>query len=94
MNVRQREATPKQATIKQLDLPILQAMREFLDPLPIEKADLLAVLCVLRRTLCEIAESSGAPAETARSRMRLARGGECKRLARSPRLAQLVGDRA
>jgi DNA-directed RNA polymerase specialized sigma24 family protein len=42
----------------------------------------------------EIAESSRAPAETVRSRLRLAKEAIREHIAGNPRLARLVGDQA
>jgi RNA polymerase sigma-70 factor (ECF subfamily) len=71
-----------------------QAMRELLDGLPIEQAEVLAMHCVLGYTVREIAESSRAPAETVRSRLRLAKEAIREHIAGNPRLARLVGDQA
>jgi RNA polymerase sigma-70 factor (ECF subfamily) len=71
-----------------------QAMRELLDRLPIAQAEVLAMHCVLGYTVREIAESSRVPAETVRSRLRLAKEAVREHIAGNPRLVKLVGDPA
>lgn len=67
-----------------------QAVRELLDTLPIEQAEVLAMHCVLGYTMREIAEASGVSLETARSRMRLAKQALRQRVMDDPKLEQIV----
>lgn len=67
-------------------------VRELLDALPIEQAEVLAMHCVLGYTVREIAEVSGAPVETVRSRLRLSKQALRERVSADPRLAKIVGD--
>jgi RNA polymerase sigma-70 factor, ECF subfamily len=62
-------------------------VRELLDTLPIEQAEVLALHCVLGCTLPEIAASAGLPLETVRSRLRLAKVALRSRVLGDPRLA-------
>jgi RNA polymerase sigma-70 factor (ECF subfamily) len=55
-------------------------VRELLDTLPQPLADAFALHTVLGYTVVEIAEASGAPIETVRSRLRLARQALRKRI--------------
>lgn len=64
-------------------------VRELLDTLPIEQAEVLALHVVLGCTLPEIAESAGLPLETVRSRLRLAKQALRTRVLGDPRLAEL-----
>jgi RNA polymerase sigma-70 factor (ECF subfamily) len=50
-----------------------QIVRELLDALPPQQAEVLALHCVLGYTVPEIAETAGVPAETVRGRLRLAK---------------------
>jgi RNA polymerase sigma-70 factor (ECF subfamily) len=63
-----------------------QALRELLDMLPEEQAEVLAMHSVLGYTVGEIADASRVPVETVRSRLRLARNSLRERIATSPRL--------
>ncbi len=69
-----------------------EAMRELLDTLPVEQAEVLAMHCVLGYTVREIADASGSPCETVRSRLRLAKNALRDRVAEDPELAQTAGD--
>jgi RNA polymerase sigma-70 factor (ECF subfamily) len=71
-----------------------QAMRELLDALPMEQAEVLAMHCVLGYTVREIADSSRVPLETVRSRLRLAKEAVRDHIAGDPRLGNLVGEQA
>jgi len=66
-------------------------VRDLLDLLPAEQAEVLAMHCVLGYTVKEIADTSRAPVETVRSRLRLAKGALRDRIARDPRLGLIVG---
>jgi RNA polymerase sigma-70 factor (ECF subfamily) len=66
-------------------------VRELVDTLPVEQAEVLAMHCVLGYTVKEIADTSRAPVETVRSRLRLAKGALRDRIAHDPRLGRIVG---
>ena len=67
-----------------------QAVRDLLDTLPIEQGEVLAMHCMLGYTMREIATSTGAPLETVRSRMRLAKQALRERVLGHPELESLV----
>lgn len=67
-----------------------EIVRQMLDTLPIEQAEVLALHCVLGFSVPEVAEASGVPLETARSRLRLAKQALRARLLADPRLAGAV----
>lgn len=67
-----------------------EAVRRLLDTLPLEQAEALALHCVLGFTLPEVAASSGAPLETVRSRLRLAKVALRERVLKEPALSPLV----
>ena len=64
-------------------------VRELLDSLPYEQAEVLTLHCVLGFTIQEMAETSHVPVETLRSRMRLAKAALRNRVIGDPR----IGDR-
>lgn len=65
-------------------------MRELLDSLPFEQADVLTMHCVLGLTVQEMAAMCHVPAETLRSRMRLAKQALRNRVLGDPRMSDLV----
>lgn len=67
-------------------------VRDLLDALPMQQAEVLAMHCVLGYTVRETAEASGVPVETVRSRLRLAKEALRERIAQDPRLEGLVGE--
>jgi RNA polymerase sigma factor (sigma-70 family) len=67
-----------------------QIVRELLDALPLQQAEVLALHCVLGYTVPEIAESVGVPLETVRSRLRLAKQAVRERVLGDPRLGKMV----
>jgi RNA polymerase sigma-70 factor (ECF subfamily) len=67
-----------------------QIVRELLDALPQQQAEVLALHCVLGYTVPEIAESAGVPLETVRSRLRLAKQAVRERVLGDPRLGKMV----
>ena len=67
-------------------------VRELLDSLPIEQAEVLALHCVLGYTMPEIANSSRVPVETLRSRLRLAKQALRERLLGDPRFEDIAGE--
>jgi RNA polymerase sigma-70 factor (ECF subfamily) len=71
-----------------------KAVRELLDTLPIEQAEVLAMHCVLGYTVREIADAAGTPVETVRSRLRLGKQALRARVADDPELRQIVGEEA
>ena len=69
-----------------------QVVRELLDSLPIEQAEVLALHCVLGYTMPEIANSSQVPIETLRSRLRLAKQALRARVLGHPHFEEIVGE--
>jgi RNA polymerase sigma-70 factor (ECF subfamily) len=69
-----------------------KAVRDLLDTLPVEQAEVLAMHCVLGYTVREIADASGTPPETVRSRLRLAKQALRARVAEDPELGKIVGE--
>jgi RNA polymerase sigma-70 factor (ECF subfamily) len=65
-------------------------IRELLEQLPEEQAESLALRVVLGWTLEEVAEATGAPVNTVRSRMRLAREALKKKIEADPVLSDLL----
>lgn len=61
-----------------------------LDELPRNQAETLALRVVLGMSLAETAEATGVPANTVRSRLRLARAALKKRIEADPQLAELL----
>ncbi|HXK16791.1 MAG TPA: RNA polymerase sigma factor [Polyangiaceae bacterium] len=66
------------------------AVRRLLDTLPLEQAEVLALHYVLGFMVPEVAEASGVPFETVRSRLRLAKQALRARVLADPRLASAV----
>lgn len=71
-----------------------EAMRSLLDQLPLEQAETLTLRVVLGMSLAEVAEATGAPVNTVRSRVRLAREALRKRIESDPATAALLGEGA
>ena len=67
-----------------------EAMRSLLDQLPDEQAETLTLRVVLGMSLAEVAEATGAPVNTVRSRVRLAREALRKRIEADPAAAALL----
>ena len=67
-------------------------VRELLATLPANLAEVLALHVVLGHTVPEIAESSGVPLETVRSRLRLAKQALRKRVLNNQKLREAVDD--
>jgi RNA polymerase sigma-70 factor (ECF subfamily) len=65
-------------------------VRELLSTLPANLAEVLALHVVLGYTVPEIADTSGAPLETVRSRLRLAKQALRKRVLNNPKLREAV----
>jgi RNA polymerase sigma factor (sigma-70 family) len=70
----------------------MEIVRELLDSLPMEQAEVLALHCILGFTMAEIAEAAGAPLETVRSRFRLAKRAVRTRVIGDPRLRRAMED--
>jgi RNA polymerase sigma-70 factor, ECF subfamily len=66
------------------------AVRELLSTLPAAQAEALALHCIAGCTLAEIAAATGAPQETVKSRLRLARQALRQTLERAPGLIELL----
>jgi RNA polymerase sigma-70 factor (ECF subfamily) len=66
------------------------ALRDLLDRLPLEQAEALALHCALGFSVAEIASACEAPAETVRSRLRLAKHALRARILGDPRLTELL----
>jgi RNA polymerase sigma-70 factor (ECF subfamily) len=67
------------------------AVRALLDDLPEEQAEAMALRFMLGWSLLEIAETSGAPLNTVRSRLRLAKEALRRRVEADPALAEEFG---
>jgi RNA polymerase sigma-70 factor (ECF subfamily) len=68
----------------------MQVLRDLLDTLPIAQAEVFAMHCVLGYTVREIADAVSVPAETVRSRMRLAKQALRQRVLNDPELEALL----
>lgn len=68
-----------------------ETVRELLETLPDAQAETLALRVCLGMSLEEVAESTGVPVNTVRSRIRLARAALRARIERDPRLSDLLG---
>jgi RNA polymerase sigma-70 factor (ECF subfamily) len=69
---------------------LVEALRQLLDRLPLEQAEVLTLHCVLGYTLPEIAETMHAPLETVRSRLRLAKQALRERVLGDAELGRLL----
>jgi RNA polymerase sigma-70 factor (ECF subfamily) len=69
---------------------LAEAVRELLATLPASQAEALALHCMAGCSLAEIAAASGAPLETVKSRLRLARQALRQRVERKPALMELL----
>ncbi len=67
-------------------------VRELLDSLPLEQAEVLALHCVLGYTMPEVAASTRIPLETLRSRLRAAKRTLRERVLDDPRFADITGE--
>lgn len=65
-------------------------VRQLLDELPDEQAETLAMRFMLGHSLREVADATGVPVNTVRSRVRLARQTMTKRFGEDPRLRELL----
>jgi RNA polymerase sigma-70 factor (ECF subfamily) len=68
-----------------------RVLRDLLQDLPEEQADALGLRVMLGWSLDEVARATGAPLNTVRSRVRLAKEALRKRIERDPLLADLKG---
>lgn len=66
-------------------------LRDLLDEIPEEQAEALALRVVLGWSLDEVARATGAPSNTVRSRVRLAKEALRRRIERDPSLADELG---
>lgn len=66
-------------------------LRRLLDGLPQEQAETMALRVCLGMSLAEVSEATGAPANTVRSRMRLARQALRRRIERDEEARELLG---
>lgn len=83
--------SPQPAPDEQLSARVsANLVRELIDSLPFEQAEVLTLHCVLGFTVQEISDLSRVPVETLRSRMRLAKQALRKRVAGDPRLGEIV----
>lgn len=71
---------------------LVAIVRELLDTLPPPLAEALALHNMLGYTVSEVAELSGAPVETVRSRLRLAKQALRRRVLGHPQLREVVED--
>jgi RNA polymerase sigma factor (sigma-70 family) len=83
------ERDPEQLVASGALVPIV---RELLDTLPPALAEALALHNMLGYTVAEVAELSGAPLETVRSRLRLAKLALRRRVLGHPQLREVVDD--
>ena len=67
-----------------------EVLRALLDQLPVAQAEALVLHAVAGMTVEEVAAASGVPVETARSRLRLARGALRLRIADDPAASELL----
>ncbi len=82
-------ADPAAAPAQEEDLArvrLRELLRELLGELPAAQAETLALRFVLGHTLQEVAEATGVPVNTVRSRVRLARAALVRRLESEPAL--------
>ena len=70
-----------------------RVIRDLLEDLPEEQAETLALRVMLGWSLEEVAEATGAPVNTVRSRVRLAKEALRRRIEENPALADLRGPR-
>jgi RNA polymerase sigma-70 factor (ECF subfamily) len=82
------EGLDPEATLAQK--AVLPAVREVLDELPSALAEALVLNLLLGHTVVEIAEIAGAPIETVRSRLRLAKDRFKSRAEKHPVLRELM----
>jgi RNA polymerase sigma factor (sigma-70 family) len=82
-----QDPSPESAAIGSALAPVV---RELLDALPEALAEALALHCVLGHTVQEVADASGVPMETVRSRLRLAKQALRKRILGDPWLRRAV----
>jgi RNA polymerase sigma-70 factor (ECF subfamily) len=100
---RQRTTARKLEHVRQLDVPApptpretivanrqRQHLRDLLEELPGAQADALAMRAVLGYSLDEIAEATGVPVNTVRSRLRLAKEALRQRIDSDPSLGELL----
>jgi RNA polymerase sigma factor (sigma-70 family) len=88
-SVEASEPDPEQLAVSGALVPIV---RELLDTLPPPLAEALALHNMLGYTVSEVAELSGAPVETVRSRLRLAKQALRRRVLGHPQLREVVED--
>jgi RNA polymerase sigma factor (sigma-70 family) len=69
----------------------MELLRTLLDHIPPEQAEALTLRTVLGWSLAEIAEASGAPLNTVRSRLRLAKEAVRAKIEANPELAEALG---
>lgn len=69
----------------------MELLRTLLDDVPPEQAEALTLRTVLGWSLAEIAEASGAPLNTVRSRLRLAKEAVRAKIEANPELAEALG---
>jgi RNA polymerase sigma-70 factor (ECF subfamily) len=69
-----------------------ETLRRLLDELPDAQAEALVLHCVAGFTIEELAAATQAPAETARSRLRLAKAALRERISLDPSLSELLED--
>src|SRR5207248_4801237 len=67
-----------------------QVVRELLDELPPEQAETFALRVALGFSLPEVAAATGAPLNTVRSRIRLAKASLKRRIEKDPQLCELL----
>ncbi len=86
LDERQLPASPAPESARRTEL-----LRQLLESLPPEQGEALALRTMLGWSLEEIADSSGVPLNTVRSRLRLAKEALRERIESSPALAEELG---
>jgi len=89
LEVERQQTLPSETTASQRRR---QALRALLDQLPVEQAETLTLRIILGMSLAEVGEATGAPVNTVRSRIRLARESLRKRIDSDPATAALLGE--
>jgi RNA polymerase sigma-70 factor (ECF subfamily) len=89
-NLEELAASPDSPERRVASARAASAVRELLATLPSAQAEALALHCIAGCTLAEIAAATGAPQETVKSRLRLARQALRQTLERAPGMIELL----
>lgn len=85
-----RESIPVAAPVKSPGAVHREALRALLSTLPEEQAETLVLRIVMGFSLAEVADATGVPVNTVRSRVRLSKEALRKRIASDPELAEAL----